>query len=88
MMELVSWDDDIPTYYGKIKFKFQPMVLVYLPKWVMNWTRANVGIHIPAPWVAFKGTIKIYQWVTSQHVLSKSINGSGFSRFKSHPICF
>ena len=52
-MELVSWDDDIPTYYGKIKFKFQPMVLVYLPKWVMNWTRANVGIHIPAPWVAY-----------------------------------
>ena len=27
--------------------------IIYLHNWVMNWTRANVGIHIPAPWVAF-----------------------------------
>ena len=32
----------------------QPMVLVYftyMTGWF--WTRANVGIHIPAPWVAY-----------------------------------
>jgi hypothetical protein len=26
----------------------------------MNWTRANVGIHIPAPWVAYAYGIVYY----------------------------
>jgi hypothetical protein len=28
----------------------QPMVLVYLPTKLADFVRANVGIHIPAPW--------------------------------------
>ena len=28
----------------------QPMVLVYLPTKLGDFVRANVGIHIPAPW--------------------------------------
>ena len=29
------------------------MVLVYLPTWLGDFLRANVGVHIPAPWVAW-----------------------------------
>ena len=29
------------------------MVLVYLPTKLGDFVRANVGIHIPAPWVAY-----------------------------------
>ena len=41
------------SFWGLLSH-MQPMVLVYesLHNWV-NWTRANVGIHIPAPWVAY-----------------------------------
>ena len=29
------------------------MVLVHLPTWLGDFVRANVGIHIPAPWFAY-----------------------------------
>jgi hypothetical protein len=31
-----------------------------LHNWLMNWRRANVGIHIPAPWVAYAYGIVYY----------------------------
>ena len=46
--EFVSWDDEIP-YVSHMR----SMVLVYLPTKLGHKNGLNVGIHIPAPWVAY-----------------------------------
>ena len=45
-------NDHMPWMYVKVVFVFLPigsMVLVYLPTWLDDFVRANVGVHVPAP---------------------------------------
>ena len=54
----VSWEDEIP-YVSHMR----SMVLAYLPTKLGHKNGVNVGIHIPAPWVAY-GVFIIHSCVT------------------------
>ena len=45
------------------------MVLVYLPTWLGVFVRANVGMHIPAPWFAYGITKKTWTWLKNYILL-------------------
>ena len=50
----ISYHEYITNYpYTLCINTLQPMVLVYLPTWLGDFVRANVGVHIPAPWFAY-----------------------------------
>jgi len=68
------------------------MVLVYLPTKLGDFVRANVGVHIPAPWFANLGLGSV---IINQRILKAPSHGdttvlgnhAGFKSAKSHVCC-